>query len=91
MFGLEKLNIKSKVSATGTAGTATTIWVKGSGMSYEDGFRVEIGGLEAKTSSRLTSKFKIGTPTTLSAGTYDIIAYNGDGALGQNIGTYTVK
>ena len=87
---VHNLNISKIEPARGEVGELVSMWVKGSGMVRESEFKVEIGGIEVPVSNFSSSRFKIKSPTTLTAGTYDVVVYNGAGATGQIIGTYTV-
>ena len=87
---VHNLNVSKIEPARGEVGELVSMWVKGSGMVRESEFKVEIGGIEVPVSNFSSSRFKIKSPTTLTAGTYDVVVYNGAGATGQIIGTYTV-
>ncbi len=84
------LSVSSITPSQGEEGTQVYMWVYGTDMSREAEFRVEIGGIEVPVSNFSARKFKIKSPVTLAVGDYDIMVYNGTGAQGQKIGTYTV-
>ena len=88
----EYLITVTDISATsGAVGSGVTVTVTAKGMKYYDGdgLKVYVGGVEATIKLRQTTKFRFVTPTSLSAGTYDIVVYNGGSSVGQKIGTYT--
>ena len=88
----EQPEITELTPNTGESGKATTvkalISTTKTRLTYATDFAVSIGGEAAKVSYKGTSYFSFKTPTTLSAGTYDVeMTNNGKTTV---IGQYTV-
>lgn len=81
--------LTSFTSATGKAGVSQKCTLKGSKITNVTS--VQIGGVTARLGSKYEAKVYVYTPASLSAGTYDVVAYDKDGNAVTLKDAYTVQ
>ena len=78
-------------TTTSPAGNRTAVKLTATNLVYGSGFHITMGGKDVDLIYKGTKYVRFYTPTDLTAGSYDVVIYNGNGTVGTTAGTYVLS
>lgn len=87
--GVQNMVIHEIYPTEGLVNKAQTVSVKATGLNFDEGFKVTLGGENVENLKKTDTGFEFTTPITLGLGSYDICVTNGTGETPKTIGQYT--